>query len=287
MNDSRIKLVLPTGRMQDVVLTLLADAGIKIKARPSDYRPAVSDDRFEIKMLKAANIPSLLEYGAHDVGFSGRDWVEESGANTVTLLDTGLLPVRIASSAPRNVNPFAPTNRPFVVVASEYENITRRYMESKDVDYRFVRTFGATEVFPPEDADLIVDNVATGRTLRANGLEVVDEIMTSSTLLVANEEAVNDPMRGAVIAELKLLVQSVLDARTRVLLDMNVSKEKLDTVVSILPSMKSPTIQPLIGNNAFAVRAAVPKADANRLLTTLREAGASDILQTEIQRLMP
>ena len=233
MNDKRIKLVLPTGRMQEMVLTLLADAGVKIKARPSDYRPAVSDDRFEVKMLKAANIPALLEYGAHDVGFSGRDWVQESEAKVATLLDTGLLPVRIASAAPHDIDPFAPTTRPFIVVASEYEQITRRYMESKNVDYRFVRTFGATEVFPPEDADLIVDNVATGSTLRANGLEIIDEIMTSSTLLIANEDAVNDPVRGAVVSELSLLIQSVLDARTRVLLDMNVPR------TSSIPSFPS------------------------------------------------
>ena len=287
MSDTKVKLVLPTGRMQEAVVSLLADAGVGIKVRPSDYRPTAGDGRLEVKMLKAANIAPLVQYAAHDVGFCGRDWVEETGASVVTLLDTGLLPVRIVSAAPVGADPFAPGGRRLVVVASEYERLARGYMESRNVAYRFVRTFGATEVFPPEDADLIVDNVATGQTLANNGLVIVDEIMSSSTLMVANAEALDDPVRGLIIRELALLVQSVLDARTRVLLDMNVGAERLEAVVALLPAMKSPTVQPLVGEGALAVRAAVPRAQVNRLLPALRAAGASDILQTEIQRLLP
>jgi len=286
-NDpTKLRLVIPTGRMLDSVLELLADAGLTIRRNGKEYRPAVSDERFEIKLLKAANIPKLVELGAHDIGFSGLDWISETNADVATLLDTGLLAVRIVAAAPVACDPFIANPARPVIVASEYERLTRRYMESRGVEYRYIRTFGATEVFPPEDADLIVDNVATGRTLAANGLAVVDEILKSSTVLLANRRALDDPGKRLIIDELLLLVQSVLDARCRVLLDLNVSKDRLDAVVAMLPAMKSPTVQPLFGGEAYAVRAAVPRADARDLLIKLRSAGATDILQSEIQRVL-
>ncbi len=271
--------------MQDVVLTLLEEAGLRIRCQRSDYRPTVSDARFEVKLLKAANIPKLIEYGAHDIGFSGRDWVVESDAGVEILADTGLLPVRIVSAAPLGSEPFATRDRP-IVVASEYERLTADYLQSRNVEYRYVRTFGATESFPPEDADVIVDNVATGRTLTANGLAQIDELLVSSTLFLANQQARQDPARRAIIDELQLLVQSVLDARNRVLLDMNVPESALSAVVGLLPAMKSPTVQRLHGSSAYAVRAAVPRCVVDQLIPTLRRAGATDILQTAIERVI-
>lgn len=170
MNAPRVKLVVPTGRMQAAVLQLLADAGLAIDRREKEYRPASSDGRFEIKFLKAANIPELVELGAHDLGFSGLDWVRETNAQVATVLDTGLLPVAVVAAAPRGVDPFREGSGRAPVVASEYERITAEYMDSKCSEWTYVRTHGATEVFPPEDADLIVDNVASGRTLAANNL---------------------------------------------------------------------------------------------------------------------
>ena len=173
MSEQPIRIVIPTGRMYDDVRQLLEDAGLRIPKASKNYRPVADDPRFRIKLLKAANIPTLLELGAHDIGFSGTDWVRETGAGVDTLLDTGLLPVRIVSAAPAGMNPFGKSPGRPIVVASEYERITTDYMASRKVDWRFVRTYGATEVFPPEDADLIVDNTATGSALAANRLEIV------------------------------------------------------------------------------------------------------------------
>jgi ATP phosphoribosyltransferase len=149
MMDHPIKLTLPKGRQQRDVLDLLAGAGLNIRAGEHDYRPACSDARYEVKLLKAANIPKLVEYGAHDIGITGRDWIEETGADVVELLDTGLLPVRLVAAAPRNTDPFALAERRPVIVASEYEMLTRRYLDARGVPYHYVRTYGATEVFPP------------------------------------------------------------------------------------------------------------------------------------------
>lgn len=286
MPESRIKLAVPTGRLQHTAISLLAEAGLVIEPTPNDYRPVASNPRFEVKLLKAANIPKLIEYGAHDIGFSGLDWVQETAAEVLVVLDTGLLPVRIVSAVPIGCDPFqTPPGRP-LVVASEYERLTSQYMNSRGVEWRYVRTYGTTEVFPPEDADIIVDNVVTGRTLRANALKILDEILISSTLFISHPRVLTDPGRGEAIEELRLLMQSVLDARKRVLLDMNVPASRLDAVVRLLPAMKSPTIQRLYGDDAYAVRAAVPCAEVSRLIPLLRKAGATDLLQSEIQRVI-
>jgi ATP phosphoribosyltransferase len=194
--------------------------------------------------------------------------------------------VRLVSAAPIGANPFAaPPNRP-LIVASEYERITSEYMSARRVDYRYVRTYGATEVFPPEDADLIVDNVATGATLRANGLEVLDEILLSTTRMVAHRETWEDPKRREPLEQIVVLLRGVLDARRRVLLDMNVPADRLDAVVRLLPAMKSPTIQRLHGEAGYAVRAAVLREHVPLLLPEIRRAGATDILETAIQKVI-
>jgi ATP phosphoribosyltransferase len=224
--NTKIRLAIPTGRLQAAVLDLLADAGLKIQPAGSNYRPLARDPRFDIKMLKAANIPSLIELGAHDVGFTGFDWVSESSADVVSVLDTRLLPVRIVAAAPVGFDPFRDVSGRPVVVASEYENLTRGFMAKQGVEYRYVRTFGATEVFPPEDADLIVDNTATGTALRANRLEIIDTLLESTLLCVANRAAMEHKHMRAGIEELSLLMQSVIDARERVLLEMNVGPRR-------------------------------------------------------------
>ena len=287
MNSRKIRLVIPTGRLHAPILELLADAGLTIPRTTKDYRPPASDPRFEVKLLKAANIPTLLEMGAHDIGFSGLDWVEETGADVEKVLDTGLLPVRVVSAAPAGANPLLEDRQQPPVVASEYERLSRRYMESKGLDWRYVRTNGATEVYPPEDADLIIDNTATGSALAANRLEILDVLLESTALLLANRQAVETPFVREALDDLHLLMSSVLEARRRVLLEINVDEDRLEGVVGMLPAMKSPTVQPLSDRGAFAVKAAVPAEEVPTLIPRLKRAGATDILETPLRRVTP
>jgi ATP phosphoribosyltransferase len=284
--NGKLKLTLPKGRQQGEVFALFAEAGISIRAGEQEYRPACGDPRFEIKLLKAANIPKLVEYGAHDLGVTGRDWIRETGSDVAELLDTGLLPVRLVAAAPIGSDPFASRGSRPLIVASEYERITAEYMAAQRADFRYVRTYGATEVFPPEDADLIVDNTASGATLRSNGLAIIDEIFTSSTQVIANRATLADPAKREIIDEVVLLLGSVLEGRRRVLLDMNVSLDRLGAVVAMLPAMKSPTIQRLHGEAGYAVRVAVLREQVAALLPAIRRAGATDILQTAIQKVV-
>ena len=282
-----LKLLLPKGRIFLRVDELLRDCGIRLSRPDRVYRPVVSDDRLLAKIMKAQNIPTLVEMGSHDLGITGHDWVQETGADVVELLDLGFDPVRIVAAAPAGVSLSEMLAKDGVRVTTEYEQSTRRWLDGKGASYRLIRSWGATEVFPPEDADLIVDNTATGTTLRENGLEILDTLMRSTTRVIANRAALEDPVKRQVIDELLLLMNAVLDARRRVMLEMNISGDRLDALITRLPAMKSPTVAKLYGSDDdYAVKVAVPRDEVARLIPQLRTLGATDILETELRKVI-
>lgn len=282
-----IRLALPKGRMQRGVLGLLADAGIEVALGERDYRPGISLPGFAVKVLKPQNIVQMLHIGSRDAGFAGADWVAEQGADLVELLDTGLDPVRLVAAAPHGllVDGRLPA-RP-LVVASEYEQLTSGWIERAGLDARLALSYGATEVFPPDDADCIVDNTATGSTLRANGLQIVDELMRSSTRLYASPRALERPRVRDAVERLCLLLGSVLEARRRVMVEVNVPPERLESVVAALPCMREPTISTLHGEAGFAVKAAVPRAELPRIIPEIKARGGSDVVVTRLAQLVP
>ncbi len=282
-----LELLLPKGRIFAGVETLLADCGLHLSRPDRVYRPIVSDDRFRAKIMKAQNIPALIELGSHDVGITGHDWVQETGADVIELIDLRFDPVQIVAAAPEGQDVDALLAKPGVRIATEYEALTRRWLDARGADYRLIRSWGATEVFAPEDADLIVDNTATGTTLRQNGLEIVDVLLRSTTRVYANRAAMDDPHKRVVIDELLLLMKAVLDARQRVLLEMNIDAARLAQVIERLPAMKSPTVARLYNSDDYAVKVAVPRADVARLVPELKRLGATDILETDIRKVIP
>lgn len=273
-----LRLALPKGRMQPGVLQLLAEAGVHVRLDARGYRPLLSLPDCEVKLLKPQNIVEMLHAGSRDLGFAGADWVEEHGAGLVELLDTGLDPVRIVAAAPPEllVDGRLPP-RP-VRIASEYVALTERWIRRVGARGTVLRSYGATEVFPPEDADAIVDNTATGSTLRANGLEIFAELMRSSTRVYAHPAALDDPARRARVEALVLLLRSVIEARARVMIELNVPGDRLDAVVAVLPCMRQPTLARLHGDAGYAVKAAVPRARLAELVPLLKASGGSDIV---------
>lgn len=171
-------------------------------------------------------------------------------------------------------------------MATEYPNLTRQWVSKQGIRCTILRTYGSTEVFPPEDADMIVDNAATGRTLREHGLNVLDVLMRSSTCLVANREALEGEAAGA-IREMVTLLESALLARRKVLLEMNVPVELVDEILPRLPCMKAPTVAPLYGGAGYAIKIAVDEAEAPALVVQLKRMGATDILQYRLERIVP
>lgn len=287
LDPNVIRLALPKGRMFDEIVDLLKDAGISITQSARGYRPNISLQNFSAKILKPRNVISMLAAGARDVGFAGDDWVQETGVELVELLDTQLNPVRLVVAAPHQIleNGKLP-DRP-IVVASEYPNLAKRWIETNQLNATVLTTFGATEVFPPEDADCIIDNTATGSTLRANGLKIIDEVLLSSTRLYASPAAMQKPLNRDAIENLVMLLQAVLAARARVMMDLNVSQDNLAAVVEHLPCMREPTISPLRDSGWVAVRAALPRKDLAEIIPKLKAAGAFDIVTTAAEKIIP
>ncbi|HMO15195.1 MAG TPA: ATP phosphoribosyltransferase [Pirellulaceae bacterium] len=281
-----LRLALPKGRMYDAVVGLLAGAGIKIRVSERDYRPQVSLAGINAKILKPRNVIGMLQAGARDLGFAGADWVIESGAELTELLDTELNPVRLVVAAPIDILVDGRLPARPLVVASEYPCLAKQWIERSGIDATVLTTFGATEVFPPEDADCIIDNTATGSTLRANGLKIVDEIMQSSTRLYASNHALEVPHLKQRIDNFVMLVNSVLDARRRVMLDLNVEASKLSAVTALLPSMREPTISQLSNDGWYAVRSAVPRNILAKIIPLLKEAGACDIITSSPEQII-
>jgi ATP phosphoribosyltransferase len=276
------------------VLTLLADAGIRVRPGARGYRPDVSLAGAEAKLLKPQNIVEMLALGSRDAGFAGADWVAEllggGEADVVELLDTGLDPVQLVAAAPAALLEDGRLPRILnrrLIVASEYERLAREWIGAQGLCAEFVRSYGATEVFPPEDADVIVDNTATGATLEANGLAIVDVLMRSSTRLYANRAALEDPVRRRYIDDLVLLINSVLEARRRVMLEVNASAACLDAVVAVLPSMRQATVARLFGNGGYAVKAAVPRDLLPQVIPAVKAAGGTDVVVSTLSQIVP
>ena len=285
-SEGLVHLALPKGRMEEGVLALLAGAGIRVTFGRRGYRPSLSLDGFETKTLTPQTIVEMLHLGSRDVGFAGADWVAELSAELVELLDTELDPVRLVAAAAPEFAESGLARAPFVV-ASEYERLTRAWLERRGLEATFVHSYGATEVFPPEDADCIVDNMATGETLKANGLVIVDELMRSSTRLYAHPRALDDPSKRERIETLVLLLRSVLDARRRVMLEVNVAADRLEAVIEVLPCMREPTMAPLHGDQGFALKAAVPREDLPRVIPEIKARGGTDIVVTALAQIVP
>ena len=280
-----IRIGLPKGHMQAAVHALLAEAGIDVRLGSRNYRPVLSWPGFEAKLLKPQNVVRMLHTGSREIGFAGADWVAELAADVVELLDTGLDPVRLVAAAPPALSRLDTGRR--ITVATEYVHLARRWAGERGIAADVVRSYGATEVFPPEDADLIVDNTATGSTLRGNGLVVADTLMHSSTRLYAHPAALDDAARRARIDDLVLLLKSVLEARRRVMLELNVAGDDLERVVAILPCMREPTIAQLHSGGGYAVRAAVPRDALPALLLDVKARGGTDLVVSQPQQIVP
>ena len=257
---------------------------------------------YEAKLLKPQNIVEMLANGSRDLGFAGADWVRELDGDLVELLDTGLDPVRVVAAAPETLvaalgdSPRDASARAAAwaaacgripLVASEYETIARSWIDANIPGACLIRSYGATEAFPPEDADLIVDNCATGSTLKANGLKIIDTIMTSSTRLYGSKQAMADEGKRKAADALVLILTSVLEARLRVMLEVNVSAADLESLISVLPCLRSPTLSPLEGGKDFAVRVAAPKASLATLIPEIKRRGGTDIVVTQLSQLVP
>lgn len=290
-----LRLVLPKGSLENATLQLFEEADLAVRRSSEvDYRASIDDPRVDdVRILRPQEIPGYVADGLFDLGIAGRDWIEETASDVVSLgpmkySKATARPVRIVVAVPNDSPVESLADLPDGVrVSSEYPELTRRHFERAGVTADVRLSYGATEAKAPDIVDAVVDLTETGRALHAAGLRIIDEILTSYTELFASPQAYEDPIKRKAMVQLKTLLDGVLDARGKVLMKLNVSSDRLDGVIELLPSMKSPTVNELFGGNGFAVETVVPKADINVLIPELRERGATDIIEMPIGKIVP
>ncbi len=287
----KLKILLAKGRIYESVYELLNDVGISIHLPDRTYFPTTNQEDLAFQVVKPQITSALLAQNKADVGFSGKDWVYENGVQDQVeeIMDLGFDPVRIVAAIPETKD-YDALLKEKVTIATEYQALTKKYIESKKIDGTIFRTWGTSEGFVQDTdealAQILIDNTSTGSSLRANRLKIVDTLMESSTRMYASKAAMADPEKKQKIMELKMLFEAVLAARSRVMLEMNVSKSNFDALIKGIPSMKSPTVSPLFGDDGYAVKIAVKKSEVPTLLPKLRSLGATDILEYELRKVI-
>jgi ATP phosphoribosyltransferase len=284
--NPKLRILIPKGRTYDNVSLLFSEAGFPLRLADRTYRPTVGADWMDVKIMKPQNVGELLELGSHDAGFTGIDWIKESNADVEEVLDLGFDRVQIVAAIPSECKENELRTRR-VVVATEYVNIAEAWLSAAGYNYRLLRTYGATEVFPPDDADMIIDNTSSGQTLKDNGLKIIACLLESSTRFVASKAAMADTEKRRRIEELAMLFKAVLDGRDRVMLEMNVNEENFNALVTGLPAMRSPTVSPLCGSDGFAIKIAVKKDEVPELIPRLKKLGAMDIVEYDLRKVVP
>jgi ATP phosphoribosyltransferase len=286
--------VLPKGSLETQVLELFSGADLAvIRGGDRDYAARIDDPRIDrVRFLRPQEIPTYVEQGIFDLGISGRDWVTETGADVVSLGEigggrAGESVVSVVLAVPRESPWNSVRDLPEGVrISTEMPETTRRFLEEHGVKGRVFTSHGATEAKIPDIVDAIVDLTETGSSLRKAGLKVIETLLTSRTELLANRAAYEDDEKRAAMEDIALLLQGALRARGHVLLKLNVPLDSLDAVLSVLPSMASPTVMPLADGDLRAVETVVPKRGVNTLLPALRAAGARDILELPISKIV-
>jgi len=281
-----LKLLLPKGRIQKGVTDILEKCGLVFSGAERSYRPVCSRSDIQAKLLKPQNIPRLVELGRHHCGFTGYDWIREQNSDVIELLDLGIDKAQIVFAVPEDIGL---NNSPpeINVVASEYPSLAEKFIAGKYPEARVIRSWGATEALPPDDADAVVDVVSSGSTLKLNRLRTLEVILETSTRFIANGTVYENCIElREKMDVLVMLMQSCLDASSRRLLEMNVPAASLQCITAMLPCMKAPTIARLQGTAGFSVKVAVPVNEIPELVPMLLQLGATDILECRLERII-
>ena len=293
--NNMLKLVLPKGSLETATMQLFDDADLTVRRSSEvDYRATIDDPRVNaVRILRPQEIPTYVADGLFDVGIAGRDWIEETSSDVVSLgqmkySKATARPVRIVLAVPADSAYESISDLPQGVrISSEYPELTNRHFTAAGIEADIRLSYGATEAKAPDIVDAVVDLTETGSALKAAGLKIIDEILTSYTEIFANSQSYADPEKRKAMEQIKTLLDGVLDARGRVLMKLNVGAAELDRVISVLPSMKAPTVNELCGGGGFAVETVVNKGDINILIPELLDLGATDVIEIPISKIVP
>jgi ATP phosphoribosyltransferase len=290
-----LKLVLPKGSLEAQTLRLFEEADLGVRrGSERDYHGTIDDDRIErVSILRPQEIPLYVQDGLFDLGITGQDWIAETAADvevltTLSYARSGTghgtkVVLAVPNEHPANTAKEIP---PGTRISTEFLHLTERYFEDLGIPVKVTWSYGATEAKVPEIVDAIVDITETGSTLRAHGMKIVETLLVSDPVLVANVDSADDGAKRAAMDDIVTLLRGALEAEGRVLIKLNVTEERMQEVLAVVPSMKAPTVSQL-SEGGYAIETVVDKRGVNRLIPELKAAGATDILELPISKIVP
>jgi ATP phosphoribosyltransferase len=290
-----LKLVIPKGSLEEQTFRLLDAADLQVRRGSTrDYHGSIDDERIDrVSLLRPQEIPTYVQDGLFDLGITGQDWIAETGADVLELASLSYaksgtghgtdIVLAVPNDHPADAAKDLP---PGTRISTEFERLTQRYFDGLGIAVKVVWSFGATEAKVPEIVDAIVDVTETGSTLRAHGMKIIETLMSSEPVLVANQASAADPRKRSAMDDITTLLLGALRAEGRVLIKLNVGDDVLAAVLEVVPSMKAPTVSPL-SEGGYAVETVVEKHSVNTLIPKLKAAGASDILELPISKIVP
>ncbi len=290
-----LRLVIPKGSLEAQTLRLFEEADLRVRrGSDRDYHGTIDDERIDrVSLLRPQEIPTYVHDGLFDLGITGQDWIAETGADVEVLTSLSYaksgtghgtrVVLAVPSDHPANgAKEMPPGSR----ISTEFLHLTQRFFADLGIDVKVVWSYGATEAKVPEIVDAIVDITETGSTLRAHGMKILDTIMTSEPVLVANRDSAADPDKRRAMDDVVTLLLGALRAEGRVLIKLNVAEADVTAVLEAVPAMKSPTVSRL-QEGGYAVETVVEKRQVNTLIPLLKALGATDILELPISKIVP
>ena len=291
-STQKIVLGLPKGSLQDATFAMMKKAGFSVSAGSRSYMPSVDDPEIQARLIRAQEISRYVEQGVLDAGLTGFDWIQENQSDVhevanLVYAKQGLRPVRWVLAVPNDSTIQSVHDLQGKRIATEAVGITKQWLERNKVQAEVEFSWGATEVKAPELVDAIVEITETGSSLRANNLRIVETILESTTRLIANKQAWNDPWKRQKIEQIAMLLRGALAAETKVLLKLNVQKAKLSEVTALLPALHAPTVNGLASDGWFSVESVVDEPVVRLLIPKLKAAGAEGIIELPLNKVVP
>jgi ATP phosphoribosyltransferase len=290
-NKPLLMLGLPKGSLQDSTIKLFGKAGFNISVSSRSYRPSIDDEDLDGRFVRAQEVSRYVEHGYFDCGLTGQDWVKENDSDVVEVCS---LVYSRASNKRSKWIIAVPEASPVQTVkdlegkriATEVVNITRQYLKDNGVKAEVEFSWGATEVKVPDLVDAIVDLTETGNSIRANKLRIVDTLLYTNTVLIANKVSWENPAKRKKIENIALLLRSALEANSKVGLKLNIEKSKLDGILADLPALRNPTINRLTDESWVAIDTILDEKVVREIIPELKERGAEGIIEYPLNKVV-
>jgi ATP phosphoribosyltransferase len=290
--EVKLKVGIPKGSLQESTIRLFQKAGYHVTVSKRSYYPTIDDPELECMLIRAQEMAIYIDNGVLDIGLTGEDWVREQGADVVricnlTYAKESFNPVRWVLAVPESSKIKNVEDLEGKRISTELVRVTQEFFKAKGVKAQVLFSWGATEVKPPDLADAIVELTETGSSLRANNLKIIETVMESTTVLIANKNAWENEWKKTKMENLGCLLQGALRAEAKVGLKMNTQRSNLDKVVALLPAMHTPTIAEMTDPNWVAIEVICDEKVVRDLIPKLSRSGASDIVEYLLTKVIP